>query len=130
MKKLELKQIIKEEITKISLEGIIDSLFDSSYKIQSQPYGYLISKHTRDEDSSFNININNHMVDELGPYYLNMISKIVVSSQSLADPKAAYRTTSARRVKRKTIKTVDYIKHKDILIKKIQSHLDKVNKIK
>lgn len=58
-----------------------------------------------------------------------MQSKIITSSRSLADPRATYLTTSARKVTFKTIKTIDYFDNKSKLFDKINKHLEKMKNI-
>lgn len=72
-----------------------------------------------------------HKGHPAGDYYVAFISKLILKSTSLANPRAAYQTTSARAInKTKTINDRDYFDTLDEAIAYIKKHLEKIEKAK
>lgn len=90
-----------------------DLLSKIDYKERSLNNGNGISFYREGADE-FAIDIN-----KMGNGYIHLylLSKIEVSSQSLADPRKAYRTTSAR-----------IVKHKKSLFRELYNDVDKAKK--
>jgi len=112
------------------LENVKEDLKDKfkgyKFKESDNTYGgktISFSKNDRNEDSSFDI----QQKTEKG-FFVNMITKKVVSSTSLADPSKNYQTTSARSVRHKTIKTSNHVDTMKDVYKLIDRHLSKINK--
>jgi hypothetical protein len=98
------------------------------YRITKNKQGdFLVSDNSRDGDTSFSI--AKTILGDGKPYFgVHLNTRKIVSSTSLADPKAAYQTTSAHRVKTKKIQTVDFVDSQDQIWKLIDRHMKKVNK--
>lgn len=72
-----------------------------------------------------------HKGHPAGDYYVSFMSKLILKSTSLANPRAAYQTTSARAInKTKTINDRDYFDTLDEAIAYIKKHLAKIEKAK
>jgi hypothetical protein len=115
----------KDKSDKI-LSFIKDKLrFESNYKID-QSDNRLLIKHKK-KDSSIDIMPAERVFggeDSKGNIYLHLFDKSEIKSTSLADPRAAYQTTSARIVKHKNInKTKEISNYKD-LEKEIEKFLE------
>lgn len=111
-----------------NLSGIQNYFNSLNYKTDMpRPSTLYVSKHNRAGDESFTfMDEPNHPA---GRYYIFMESKIITSSESLADPRAAYLTTSARLVKTKKVKTVEYFDDMKKVSAAIEKHMNKVAKI-
>lgn len=143
MKKSELRQIIKEEISKVVNENTNDdfnqmriTLFNSKDKISSMLPNYKIyessnmirfSKNSKGIDSYISIEVTK-LGDNSIKYMVFCETKIETSSVSLANPRLAYQNTSARRVTHKKIKDNKFVKDIIDVINIISKHITKINK--
>ena len=62
-------------------------------------------------------------------FYVNLDSKIEINSNSLANKRANYQTTSARKVRHKRIKTVSYVDNISDVENLLEKHQKKVNRV-
>lgn len=100
------------------------------YTIKDSSNGYFFYKRGGIEDSDFQFDKNVYASPEVGKYFIGLNSKIETSSVSLADPRKAYQTTSARRVTTKKIKTQEFAFNKEEVFKFLDKHLQKISKVK
>lgn len=112
-----------------NLSEVISILERAGFKINEK-----LSNENRISSSSYGRNgdhtflIQRELGHPAGDYYISMQSKIETSSVSLADPRAAYQTTSARRVVHKKVNTRDYSDTLQGALKIVVKHLKKINK--
>lgn len=142
---IKLKNLIKESIsipkTGKEIEQVLKKILPNEYfvnlnrfkkadiKINSLQLNARLNK--RDYDYYFKYEseqkIGTTIIGER--IYISMTDIIEVSSVSLADPKAMYQTTSARRVKNKKIKSQEYIETEKEFINFVSKHIKKVNSV-
>lgn len=117
----------KNRQEKEQLQNIVEGQF-KGFKIQKSGTPdkprYIISDYSHNHEHSF-------LIDEdkdhpAGRYYVNMTTKVVVSSRSLADPRAAYQTTSASFVRHAKKNTTNYTDTLEGVQKLIERHMKKI----
>ena len=119
--------IIKESIDYEDEMNILDKLKDQfdklGYFTKIQSDGSLAAYYNKYNPDKLVISISYHPDHPAGKFYLYLLNKNEVSSKSLADPKAAYQTTSARIVKHQSKKIRKYYDDLKKLIKDINKIL-------
>jgi len=123
-----LRKMIREEIENNELENIKKHFSDNGFSISEYSDKKLLMKKQTKTDR-FYINIQKDYMGDDGSWFILATAEIEVDpGRSLADPKAKYRTTSARAgVKNKKIKESDVVKDASVVKNKINSFIKKIN---
>ena len=126
MNKSKLNNLIKEEL---SLNNIIDFLIYNEYKL-NQKYSnnlrYSFYKENNKIDSSIDIYIDENPNFK---FYVACNSKIIIDKQSLSDQSKNFITTSAEKIKYRTLNNREYFNDIDLVNKFIQKYILKISKL-
>ncbi len=119
--------IIKENENPLfaDLEAVLSS---NSYKIDNTRSTMMRAKKNNSYIDSY-IDIEYNELHPAGKYYVSAISKIIVKSTSLSNPKLNYQDTSARKVAFKKINDREYFNDLGLVKKYILKHISKIEKV-
>lgn len=109
------------------MRKLSDGLTKDGYKITGNTKQLSAFKDNRYSGTS-SIYVDYDESREAGKWHVNCNSKVITKSESLADPKANYQTTSARRVSFKTIKGSKYFDSHEKIGSFIDDHKSKIDK--
>lgn len=121
-----MKKQIKESISNI-IGKFKDQFEKLKYYTKINSDGSITAYYNKYNPDRLTISITEHPEHPAGRFYLYIYNKVEVSSTSLADPKAAYQTTSARIVKHSTKKVRKYYDDLKKLIVDINKVLSRNN---
>lgn len=130
--KIRIEKLMKtEKQIKESISNIIGKFKDQfeklKYYTKINSDGSITAYYDKYNPDRLTISITEHPGHPAGRFYLYIYNKVEVSSTSLADPKAAYQTTSARIAKHSTKKVRKYYDDLKKLIVDINKVLSRNN---
>lgn len=106
-KNMKTKKNLKESFSN-ELENLKDQFEKLKYYTKINSDGSISAYYNKFNPDRLTISVSDHPDHPAGRFYLDIFSKVEVNSRSLADPTAAYQTTSARIVKHSTKKIRKY----------------------
>lgn len=106
-KNMKTKKNLKESFSN-ELENLKDQFEKLKYYTKINSDGSISAYYNKFNPDRLTISVSDHPDHPAGRFYLYILYKVEVNSRSLADPTAAYQTTSARIVKHSTKKIRKY----------------------